>query len=102
MTEEATILSRQYADLLRAGGCSERTIDNYLYAIVGSVHRGTLPVARPSGRFPNQACRYDRSRPRRHQPNDQMSADAVPRTPCTMPAAINAADRMPRTVSARG
>jgi site-specific recombinase XerD len=35
MTEEATILSRQCADLLRAGGCSERTIDNYLYALKG-------------------------------------------------------------------
>ncbi len=40
MTEEATILSRQCADLLRAGGCSERTIDNYLYALKG-LH--TLP-----------------------------------------------------------
>ena len=30
MTPDATILSRQYADLLRANGCSERTIDNYL------------------------------------------------------------------------
>jgi site-specific recombinase XerD len=35
MTEEATILSRQYADMLRASGCSERTIDNYLYALKG-------------------------------------------------------------------
>ena len=33
MTPDATILSRQYADLLRANGCSERTIDNYLYAL---------------------------------------------------------------------
>jgi len=35
MTPDATILSRQYADLLRANGCSERTIDNYLYALKG-------------------------------------------------------------------
>ena len=27
MTPDATILSRQYADLLRAEDCSERTID---------------------------------------------------------------------------
>lgn len=35
MTPDATVLSRQYADLLRANGCSERTIDNYLYALKG-------------------------------------------------------------------
>jgi len=35
MTPDATILSRQYADLLRANGCSERTIDNYLYSLKG-------------------------------------------------------------------
>jgi integrase/recombinase XerD len=35
MTPDATILSRQYADLLRASGCSERTIDNYRYALKG-------------------------------------------------------------------
>lgn len=35
MTPDATILSRQYTDLLRANGCSERTIDNYLYALKG-------------------------------------------------------------------
>ncbi len=35
MTEEATILPRQHVDLLHAGGCSERTIDNYLYAPQG-------------------------------------------------------------------
>jgi integrase/recombinase XerD len=35
MTPDGTILSRQYADLLRANGCSERTIDNYLYALKG-------------------------------------------------------------------
>jgi site-specific recombinase XerD len=35
MTPDATILSRQYADLLRANGCSERTIDNYLYSLSG-------------------------------------------------------------------
>jgi len=38
MTPDATILSRQYADLLRATGCSERTIDNYLYALKGFTH----------------------------------------------------------------
>jgi site-specific recombinase XerD len=37
MTPDATILSRQYADLLRANGCSERTIDNYLYSLNGFV-----------------------------------------------------------------
>jgi site-specific recombinase XerD len=35
MTPESTSLSRQYADLLRANGCSERTIDNYLYSLKG-------------------------------------------------------------------
>ena len=38
MTPDGTILSRQYADLLRANGCSERTIDNYLYALKGFTH----------------------------------------------------------------
>jgi site-specific recombinase XerD len=38
MTPEATILSREYADLLRANSCSERTIDNYLYALKGFTH----------------------------------------------------------------
>jgi integrase/recombinase XerD len=37
MIPDATILSRQYADLLRANGCSERTIDNYLYALKGFI-----------------------------------------------------------------
>jgi site-specific recombinase XerD len=37
MTPDATNLSRQYADLLRANGCSERTIDNYLYSLNGFV-----------------------------------------------------------------
>ena len=35
MTPDATVLSRQYTDLLRANGCSERTIDNYVYALKG-------------------------------------------------------------------
>jgi site-specific recombinase XerD len=35
MTPESTLLSRQYADVLRANGCSERTIDNYLYSLKG-------------------------------------------------------------------
>lgn len=35
MTPDATMLSRQYADLLRASNCSERTIENYLYALRG-------------------------------------------------------------------
>ena len=35
MTLEAVELSRRYADLLRAAGRSERTIDNYLYALKG-------------------------------------------------------------------
>ena len=35
MTLDATMLSRRYADLLRANGCSDRTIDNYLYALKG-------------------------------------------------------------------
>jgi integrase/recombinase XerD len=37
MTPDAMNLSRQYADLLRANGCSERTIDNYLYSLNGFV-----------------------------------------------------------------
>ena len=37
MTPDATVLSRQYTDLLRANGCSERTIDNYLYALKGFI-----------------------------------------------------------------
>jgi site-specific recombinase XerD len=35
MTPDATKLSRQYADVLRAGNCSERTIEDYLYALGG-------------------------------------------------------------------
>jgi len=35
MTPDGTMLSRQYADLLRANGCSDRTIDKYLYALKG-------------------------------------------------------------------
>jgi site-specific recombinase XerD len=35
MTPDATMLSRRYADLLRANGCSDRTIDNYLYSLSG-------------------------------------------------------------------
>jgi site-specific recombinase XerD len=35
MTPETINLCRQYADLLRAGGRSERTIDNYLYSLKG-------------------------------------------------------------------
>jgi len=35
MTPDATDLCRHYADLLRAGGRSERTIDNYLYSLKG-------------------------------------------------------------------
>jgi len=35
MTPEATTLCRHYADILRAAGRSERTIDNYLYALKG-------------------------------------------------------------------
>ena len=35
MTPDATMLSRRYADLLRANGCCNRTIDNYLYALKG-------------------------------------------------------------------
>ena len=38
MTPDAAILSREYADLLRANGCSERTIDNYLYSLKGFTH----------------------------------------------------------------
>jgi site-specific recombinase XerD len=35
MPADATMLSRRYADLLRADGCSDRTIDNYVYALKG-------------------------------------------------------------------
>jgi site-specific recombinase XerD len=35
MKPEFALLSRQYADVLRANGCSERTIDNYLYSLKG-------------------------------------------------------------------
>jgi hypothetical protein len=35
MTPDATMLARRYVDLPRASGCSERTIDNYLYARKG-------------------------------------------------------------------
>jgi len=35
MTPDATMLSRRYAELLRANGCCNRTIDNYLYALKG-------------------------------------------------------------------
>jgi site-specific recombinase XerD len=35
MTPDSVDLSRRYADLLRAAGRSERTIDNYLYSLKG-------------------------------------------------------------------
>ena len=35
MTPDATILCRRYADILRASGNSERTIDNYVYSLKG-------------------------------------------------------------------
>jgi integrase len=35
MTPDATNLCRHYADVLRASGRSERTIDNYLYSLRG-------------------------------------------------------------------
>ncbi len=35
MTPDDTSLSRRFADLLRAGGCADRTIDNYLYSLKG-------------------------------------------------------------------
>lgn len=35
MTPESTMQCRHYADVLRASGCSERTIDNYLYSLKG-------------------------------------------------------------------
>ena len=35
MTPDATTLCRHYTDILRAAGRSERTIDNYLYALKG-------------------------------------------------------------------
>ena len=35
MTPETTTLSRRYADFLLAEGRSERTIENYLYALKG-------------------------------------------------------------------
>jgi integrase/recombinase XerD len=38
MEPKAIELSRRYADILRARGNSERTIDNYLYALKGFVH----------------------------------------------------------------
>ena len=37
MTQEAIELCRRYTDILRAGGKSERTIDNYLYSLRGFV-----------------------------------------------------------------
>jgi hypothetical protein len=51
MTPDATNLARQYADLLRANGCSERTIDNYLYCLNGFVKfLGERPLTGASGR----------------------------------------------------
>jgi len=38
MTEEAITLCRRYADILRARGNAERTLDNYLYALKGFVN----------------------------------------------------------------
>ena len=46
MTPDATMLSRRYADLLRANGCSDRTIDNYLYDLKGFTRfRGERPLS---------------------------------------------------------
>ncbi len=46
MTPDATMLSRRYAELLRANGCSDRTIDNYLYALKGFTRfRGERPLS---------------------------------------------------------
>ncbi len=49
MTPEATRLARRYADLLRASGCSERTIDNYLYSLKGFCP-GTRRVVSSAGK----------------------------------------------------
>ena len=35
MTTDAAIRCRRYADILRASGNSERTIDNYVYSLKG-------------------------------------------------------------------
>jgi len=35
MTPDDTSLSRRFADLLRAGGCADRTIEYYLYSLKG-------------------------------------------------------------------
>lgn len=49
MTPDAAMLSRQYADLLRASNCSERTIENYLYALRGFTRfLGERPVTEAS------------------------------------------------------
>ncbi len=49
MTPEATILCRRYADILRASGNSERTIDNYLYSLKGfTVFLGERPLTAAS------------------------------------------------------
>ena len=49
MTPDATMLCRRYADLLRANGCSDRTIDNYLYALKGFTHfLGERPLSEAS------------------------------------------------------
>ena len=46
MTPEAIELSRRYADILRARGNAERTIDNYLYALRGFAQfLGERPLA---------------------------------------------------------
>lgn len=45
MTPEASDLCRRYADVLRASGRSDRTIDNYLYALTGFArHLGERPL----------------------------------------------------------
>jgi site-specific recombinase XerD len=49
MTQDAIELCRRYADILRAGGKSERTIDNYLYSLRGFVQfLGERPLASAS------------------------------------------------------
>jgi hypothetical protein len=47
MTPDAAMLSVRYADLLRANGCSDRTIDNYLYSLKGFCNfLGERPLTR--------------------------------------------------------
>jgi hypothetical protein len=76
MTPDATLLSRRYADLLRANGFSDRAIDNYLYALRSFIRfLGERPLSEATADDWNYA-RLPRP-PRQQRLPEMLSAEEV-------------------------